>query len=290
MSLLHTRYSQDSLEPPPEAPLSVLSDLITTKHILHHQEIVDSFGHVSVRHPNDSNIYIMAGAAANTVSSASDLFYYRVNDSTPLPFPNGTLVANESARSERFNHGGTLRRYSEINSIVHGHALPILPYATSDIALLPVYHQARFLGLYVPNWDITPLYNDTEEQDMLVDNVRFADSLALAFSNSTNTNADYKESPDYLLVLQRYHGFSTVGTSLKNSVFQAIYATNNAVAETEQLELRRAKYGDQVGELEVIGLNERQVTRDPGDWIERGWYGLKYEVDRLPQYVDEIAV
>ncbi|KAK5084639.1 hypothetical protein LTR05_005717 [Lithohypha guttulata] len=278
------------LPPPQEAPRQALSDLITANHILHHRSIIDSFGHVSIRHPNDSSVYIMAASAGNTVSRAADLYYYRVNDSEPLPFPNGTMPGSVSARSERFIHGEIMRRYSETNAVVHSHALPMLTYATGLISLVPVYHMAAFMGLNVPLWDITPLYNSTERQDMLVNNARFGSALAAAFSNSTSTSDNPSTLPTYPLVLQRYHGFSTAATSLSNVVYQSIYATDNAVVETAQLEARRAVGGEALGSIEALSLNEVQTSTGLGadDYAFRAWEGFAWEVQHLSDYVNEL--
>ena len=64
---------------------ATLSTLITANHILHHGDVLDSFGHVSVRNPLTNNTFFIAlqmGPAV--VSGAADIGEYLVDDGSPL--------------------------------------------------------------------------------------------------------------------------------------------------------------------------------------------------------------
>lgn len=225
----------------------------------------------------------MASDAANIVASASDLYYYRVNDSLPLSSDDSV-----SHRSERFIHGELMHRFSSIDSVVHSHAIPVLPYATSEVPLLPVYHMAAFLGLDVPVWDITPMYTERDRHDMLVDSAPKGEALAAAFGNRSAIS----QNVTYPLVLQRYHGFTTAATSLENAVYQAVYATDNAEVQSRQLELKKNVGKGTGSELQTQTLNQVQVETGlgPDDYAFRAWRGFAYEVRRLPQYENSIIV
>ncbi|KAI0598629.1 class II aldolase and Adducin N-terminal domain-containing protein [Biscogniauxia sp. FL1348] len=73
---------------------------ITANHILDYHDIVDAFGHVSVRNPEDKSTFIMAkGMASALVSNDNDLGYYRITDASavrPQDYGRGRL--------ERFIH------------------------------------------------------------------------------------------------------------------------------------------------------------------------------------------
>jgi hypothetical protein len=59
--------------------------LITANHILHYHGIVDAYGHISIRHPQNPAIYLMSGYMAPAlVSSSDDLIEYWVKDSEPV--------------------------------------------------------------------------------------------------------------------------------------------------------------------------------------------------------------
>jgi len=50
--------------------------------------------------------------------------------------------------SERFIHGEIFRMYPSVNCVIHSHAEAVLPYATSGVPLVPLFHMAGFLGNY----------------------------------------------------------------------------------------------------------------------------------------------
>lgn len=121
---------------------AILSTLITANHILHYHNVLDSMGHVSVRNPNNKNTYFIAlqlGPAV--ISGPQDIGEYLIEDSSPV---NGT----EGGYAERYIHSEILKRYPDVNSVVHSHSEDILPYTVLDTAsLAPVYHMAGFLGI-----------------------------------------------------------------------------------------------------------------------------------------------
>lgn len=116
-------------------------DLITANHILHLHGVVDAFGHVSARHPTRHDVYFMAAENPPAlVESPHDLVEYYILDSRP--------VDPKAAKGyvERFIHGEVYKRFPEVRCVVHSHSEDVLPYATSGVPLLPVYHMAGFLG------------------------------------------------------------------------------------------------------------------------------------------------
>jgi hypothetical protein len=48
--------------------------LISANHILHHANIVDAFGHISIRHPLDSQTYIIASYDPRAQTSLNTAF------------------------------------------------------------------------------------------------------------------------------------------------------------------------------------------------------------------------
>jgi len=123
--------------------------LITANHILHQQGVVDAYGHISIRLPGAPDKYLMCGyMAPGLVTSSDDLIEYYVEDSRPVS-PHA-----KKGYSERFIHGEMYRRFQDVNSVVHSHAEAVLPYVTSGVPLMPVFHMAGFLGEWRPAPDI----------------------------------------------------------------------------------------------------------------------------------------
>ena len=126
-------------------------DLITANHIIHYHGVVDAYGHISVRHPNQPDTYLMSAEMAPAlVSSPADFVQYRIEDSTPYN--------NENAPRgfiERYIHSEIYKRYPGVQCVVHSHAEAVLPYAISGVPLQPVYHMGGFLGRFCSEWKNT---------------------------------------------------------------------------------------------------------------------------------------
>lgn len=119
----------------------VQRDLITANHIIHYHGVVDAYGHISVRHPDRPDTYLMSASLAPAlVSSPADLVQYHVEDSTPFTDKNARGVI------ERYIHSEIYKRYPDVHCVIHSHAEAVLPYTITGVPLRPVYHMAGFLG------------------------------------------------------------------------------------------------------------------------------------------------
>lgn len=107
--------------------------LITANHILHYHNVVDAYGHISVRNPQDpTTFFISKSLAPALVSCREDLEEYRISDASPV---------NEDAPkgyAERFIHSEIYKKYKGVHSVVHGHPEVVLPFSISSIPLRPV--------------------------------------------------------------------------------------------------------------------------------------------------------
>ncbi|KAH7135549.1 class II aldolase and Adducin N-terminal domain-containing protein [Dendryphion nanum] len=256
---------------------ATLSTLITANHILHYHDVVDAMGHVSVRNPNNASTYFIAlqmGPAV--VSGVEDIGEYQVSDSAPV---GGT----QGGYAERYIHSEIFKRYPDVNSVVHSHAEDVLPYTIlNGVDLKPVYHMAGFLGSDVPNFDIETAYSDTDPRDMLVNTI----PLGAALAETLGVNASQPTSPLHTTVLQRGHGFITVGTSVEQAVDYAYYAASNARVQTRALLLTGAVGGS----VQYLNDQERKDCRNMNAWIAfKPWKQFVREVERSPTYDNRLG-
>ncbi|KAJ4986169.1 hypothetical protein SVAN01_08322 [Stagonosporopsis vannaccii] len=258
----------------------LMSTLITANHILSYHKVLDSFGHISVRNPNTNNTFFIAlqlGPAV--VQGLSDIGEYFIADGSPV---NGT----EGGYAERYIHSAIMKAYPDINAVMHSHAEDVLPYtALNSISPEPVYHMAGFLaaGQQVPNWDIETAYAPEDPRDMLVNSPRLGDSLAAAFG----VNTTQPTLPLHRIVLQRGHGFVTVGTSIEQVTDYAYYTASNARVQTHALLLNNAVDG---GGVQYLSAQERNDTANMNAWIVfKPWGQWVKEVERSGQFVNELG-
>ncbi|KAK0125605.1 hypothetical protein ONS96_009440 [Cadophora gregata f. sp. sojae] len=162
------------------------------------------------------------------VSSQSDLIPYNVTDASPVD------SNAKKGYQERFIHSEIYKKFPHINSVVHSHSDAVLPYTMSGVPIKPTFHIAGFLGTHVPTFDITPIYQPGDQQDMLVNTQTFGSSLASEFSKEGSASQAHN------VVLMTCHGFTAIGTSIKQAVYRAIYTHVNAGIQTNALLIRNA--------------------------------------------------
>ncbi|KAJ4287495.1 hypothetical protein N0V88_007595 [Collariella sp. IMI 366227] len=160
----------------------VLANYIHALHILHYHRVLDGYGHLSVRNPdNPPTFFMMRQLAPALVSGLDDIGEYRVSDAEPV-YP-GT----PAAPAERFIHSEVLKRYPDVNVVLHGHPEELISYSISHVPLRAATHQAPFLGEEVPNFDITKYYHPNDIQDFLVRDQRLETVLALTMRETKMT-------------------------------------------------------------------------------------------------------
>ena len=117
--------------------------LVTASHILHNNNVLDAYGHISVRSPdNPATFWMPCNISPALVNSPDDLIEYNVEDATPV---------EENAKPgylERHIHSEMYKRFPGINSVVHSHCGDVLPYCISGVPLKATIHMAGFLGVY----------------------------------------------------------------------------------------------------------------------------------------------
>ena len=121
--------------------LTLLHDLITANHILHYYSVVDAYGHISVRSPDNSSQFILSGNRAPAIVAGPDDFVtYQVADAASVDpdAPRGYI--------ERYIHSEVYKRFSNVSCVIHAHAEDVLAYANSGVPLKPVFHMVGFLG------------------------------------------------------------------------------------------------------------------------------------------------
>lgn len=184
----------------------LLADLAAAARILAARGVVDGFGHVSMRHPDAPDRYLMSRALAPALVTPDDIVEYDLDSEACDPdAPKGFL--------ERFIHGEIYRARPDVGAVVHSHSPSVIPFGLTDRnPMRAMFHNAAFLAQGVPVFDISEEYGAT---NMLVCDC--AKGVALARSLG---DAD--------VALMRAHGSVAVGPNLQMAVFRAVYTEVNA--------------------------------------------------------------
>ena len=217
--------------------------LVAANRILAHEEVVDAFGHVSLRHPDNPHRYVMSRSRAPELVEFDDLMVFEL-DGEPIEDQGRTPYG------ERFIHGAVMEARSEINAVVHNHAHEVLPFSITGNPLRPVIHTASVIGEIIPTWDIR--HNFGENTDMLVRNMEQGRDLTEVLGDNT-------------CILMRGHGAVIAGRTLREAVVTSIYLKINARIQATAMAM-----GDPIhlssGEID----NTRKVQLSPLG-LDRMW-------------------
>ncbi|HJZ73650.1 MAG TPA: class II aldolase/adducin family protein [Vicinamibacterales bacterium] len=183
----------------------MFDELVTANRILAHEEVVDAFGHVSIRHPDRPDRYVLSRARAPECVEVDDLMEFTL-DGTPID------PAGRTPYAERFIHGAVYEARAGVRAVVHHHSPSVIPFSVTTAQLSPIMHMCAGIGARVPTWDSRMAFGDT---NLLVTTMAMARDLAAALSDRT-------------VVLMRGHGAVVAGASLREVVFNAIYLQVNA--------------------------------------------------------------
>ena len=184
---------------------ALLDDLVAANRILAGLGVVDGFGHVSVRHPERADRYIMSRSIAPEQVTRDDLMLF---DLASMPQDGDT----RAPYVERFIHGAIYAHRPEVMSVVHSHAAAVVPFAASTVELKPIYHMSSFLHTGAPVFEIREKFGMT---DMLIRNAAQGEALAETIGKGA-------------VVLMRGHGYCAVGADIAEAVFRAYYTQVNA--------------------------------------------------------------
>jgi ribulose-5-phosphate 4-epimerase/fuculose-1-phosphate aldolase len=222
----------------PAAPTreALINELVVANHILANEDVLDGYGHVSVRNPANAARYFLARAGAPALVTAADITEY---DLESQPITN----ASTAGYSERFIHGQIYKARPDVMAVIHCHCSEVIPFAASTVPIQPMYHMGYFIAEGVPVWDI----KKAGGTDMLVRNNELATALAESLGDKS-------------AVLMRGHGAAVAATSLHLVVGKAYYLNLNA-----RLQLQAMQLGGK-----VTYLDPAEAKNSPQDY-ERSW-------------------
>jgi ribulose-5-phosphate 4-epimerase/fuculose-1-phosphate aldolase len=232
----------------------LVQDLVDANHILHHQAIVDAFGHVSVRHDRDPARFLLARNIAPVRVQPADILEYDVATGEPLVADPPRLYLERTIHSEIY------KARPDVMAVVHNHSPAVLPFCIARGARLrPVCHMAGFLGgAAAPDGPALFEIRDHagDASDLLIRNRALGAALARTLGASR-------------VVLMRGHGCTVVAESLRVAVFRAVYTEVNARLLLQALPLGEVN-GLTDAEADATRItNEGQAARPWDLWREQ---------------------
>jgi ribulose-5-phosphate 4-epimerase/fuculose-1-phosphate aldolase len=191
--------------PVPNALSEALAELALANKIAANEGVLDTFGHVSMRHPDNPQRYFLSRSSAPDMVKPEGLIEYDL-DSRPVRDPGVPQY------SERVIHGEIYKARPDVMSVCHHHSPAFMPLLATGTDYVPVFHLGAVGGIKPPYWDQRDEFGDTI---MLVIKPEEGASLARVLGQ-------------HQMVLMRRHGVTIVGSSVQDCVYRAVQSCRNA--------------------------------------------------------------
>ncbi len=202
--------------------VGLLEDLAAASRILADQGVFDAAGHVSMRHPDTPDRFLMSRSLAPALVTPDDILELTVAGESRDPQGRQPFI-------ERHLHAGIYRERPDVMAIAHGHSPTVIPFGLVDTPMRATYHNAAFLAAGVPVFDIRKKFGVT---DIVINSAERGDALAEALADKS-------------VLLLRAHGFVAVGPSIQAAVFRAIFTEISA-----RVQLQAATLGGAMAALD----------------------------------------
>lgn len=224
---------------------TIFKELVTATKILLHEGIMDTFGHISARDPENPDGFFLPQKLAPSLVTFDDIQRVGLD---------GETQDNRPSYLERYIHSEIYKARPDVQCVLHTHSPAVLPYCFVDTPLRPVTHMGAFMGESVPVYEIRHKHGDATD----------------LFGGSNDVCADIAERlGGSTVVLMARHGVVNVGNSIREVVFRAFYLEQEAKALTAGLQIGKVKYLSP-GEVKTAGkLVGAQIDRGWNHWSRR---------------------
>jgi len=193
---------------------AVLEDLAAASRILADQGVFDAAGHVSMRHPDHAERFLMSRSLAPQMITADDIMEFDLDCTAIDPRGRNGFI-------ERYLHGEIFKARPDVMAIAHSHSPSTIAFGLSNVPMRAMYHNAAFLAAGVPVFDIRDKFGTT---DIVISSAEKGAALAAVLG-------------DKPVGLLRAHGMVAVGPSLPVAVFRAIFTVTSANIQHQVLAL-----------------------------------------------------
>jgi HCOMODA/2-hydroxy-3-carboxy-muconic semialdehyde decarboxylase len=218
-------------------------ELALANRIVAHEGVIDAFGHVSMRHPDNPNRYFLSRSRAPELVSPEDFIEYDLDSQKIAP-------GDVPQYSERVIHGEIYKGRPDVMSVCHHHCPAFIPLLATGTDYLPVFHLGAVGGIKPPVWDQHDEFGDT---NMLVIKPEEGASLALALG------------PNWMVLMKR-HGVTVAGTSVRDCVFRCVFSARNAAYQVQALSIGGSIASLSPGEAQMAAAITGKTTGLTRSW------------------------
>ena len=224
----------------PQTVEEALELVVLANRILANEGVLDAFGHVSVRHPKNPNIFLQSRSLSPELVTKDDILEIDLD---------GKVVTKTDMRpyGERIIHAAVFKARPDVNAVFHGHPHSVIPFTCTGAPIRPIVH---FGAMF---FDGVNLYDDYDvSSGMLIASPEEGERVARVLGNKR-------------ALLLRGHGCVVVGESAERMVMGAIYLRDNAAIQYQAMQMGQPKY------LSYEEGRQADIITQSGIVIDRAW-------------------
>lgn len=190
---------------------------VLANRILANEGVLDGFGHVSVRNPENKETFFQARAVSPEFVIKDDILELDLD---------GTIITETDQRAygERLVHAAVLKARSDVQAVFHGHPHEVIAISTVGI---PIKSIAQFCGVF---YEPLPFYDDYDV------------SSGMLIVTKTEAERVARKMGDSVGIIMRGHGCTLAGANVQQMVMNAIFLRDNAKIQLMAHSLGEPKY------------------------------------------------
>lgn len=223
-----------------------IEQCVLANRILANEGVLDAFGHVSIRNPENENTFFQSRSMAPELVTKEDILEIDID---------GNVLSKTNAKpyGERIIHAAILKKRREMNAVFHGHPHSVLPFSSTGVPIRPIAHFAAFF------YEGVPVYDDYDvSSGMLIATPEEGERVARVMGNAR-------------AMLLRDHGCNVVGESVQIMVMCSIYLRDNAEIQQRALQIGQPKYlsYEEARQASKVMASQIATERAWAYWVRR---------------------
>jgi len=138
--------SLDRYEGLPRDRAEAISQCVLANRILANEGVIDGFGHVSVRNPENRETFFQSRSLSPELVTKDDILEIDLD---------GNVVTKTDMKpyGERIIHSSILKMRPDVNAVFHGHPHSVIPFSSTGVPIRPIAHFGSMFYKRIPLYD-----------------------------------------------------------------------------------------------------------------------------------------
>ena len=250
---------KDYYLPKPETVSEAKYQIVLANRVLANENIFDFLGHVSVRHPERRDVFLISRSRSPEQVALDDLLEVDFSGRVLTP-------TRERPYGERMIHAAIYHARKDVKCVIHAHPKELVILSITDLPFKMILHTAAIFHQGLPVYDDYDL-KSPDSSGMIVRSLEEGTRVARTLGECKG-------------MLMRGHGCCVVGESIPHAVQAAIVLRDNVAMQL---------VAQQYGPFKSIGPVEAEVVGRAISEPKRGWnYWVSRAMRTMPELRDMI--